>query len=241
MLPLRDNIPHFRPPFVTYCLIALNCLFFLWEISLGPHLFGAIENLGFVPARFLEEILSTDAPLFQAILPTFTSIFLHAGLLHLVANMWFLLIFGDNVEDILGHSLYFFFYLVCGVGANLIYLCLAPNTTTPLIGASGAIAGVMGAYFSLFPTARILTLFLIVIFPIFLELPAYFFLGLWFLLQFLFGIFSQVAPITGKTGGVAWWAHVGGFAIGLLLIRFMVPDHVWLPLRRRWRNRPEND
>jgi membrane associated rhomboid family serine protease len=232
MLPLRDNIPHFRPPFVTYCLIILNCLFFLWEMSLGPHFFGAIENLGFVPARFLEEILYTDVPLFQAILPMFTSIFLHAGWLHLLANMWFLLIFGDNVEDVLGHSRYFFFYLVCGVGANFIYLFFSPNTATPLVGASGAIAGVMGGYFSLFPTARILTLFLIVFFPIFLELPAYYFLSLWFLLQFLFGIFTQVAPSTGKTG-VAWWAHVGGFVIGLLLIRFLVPDHVWLPLRRR--------
>lgn len=236
MFPLRDNIPHFRAPSVNYSLIALNCLFYLWELSLGSHLYRAVNHWGFSPARFLGDLLYVDSPIFLTALPLLTSIFLHSSWLHLLANMWFLFIFGDNVEDVLGHGRYLCFYLFCGVGANLIYLFFAPTTTIPLVGASGAIAGVMGAYFSLFPRAKIMTLFLVVIFPIFLELSAYFFLGLWFLLQFLSGIFAPAASAAGK-GGVAWWAHVGGFVLGLLLVRLMIPDHVWLPLRRRRVNR----
>jgi len=172
------------------------------------------DVLGFIPARFLARLgsFSPDWPVL--LLPLFSSLFLHYGWLHIIANMWFLFIFGDNVEDTLGHGRYLLFYLLCGAGANLIYLIFSPQSALPLIGASGAIAGVMGAYFTLFPGARVLTLFLLIFIPIFLELPAYVFLGLWFLLQFFYGAFASV-QLGGQQGGVAWWAHVGGFLVGI--------------------------
>jgi membrane associated rhomboid family serine protease len=237
MFPLKDNIPSSRPPYVNYYLIAVCVLIFLWELSLGPNLAWVAGVLGFVPARFLSSLGQGAAPWPVVVIPLFSSLFLHAGWLHLIGNLWFLYVFGDNVEDILGPDRYLVFYLACGVGANLIYLMFAPLSTVPLIGASGAIAGVMGAYFYLFPGARVLTLFLIVFIPIFLELPAYFFLGLWFLLQFLYGTFSLGAGLGTGTGGVAWWAHVGGFLVGILFLYLLAPARARPLLDRRRRRR----
>ena len=233
MFPLKDNIPSSRPPYANYLIIALCVLVFLWELSLGPNLQRLAEVMGFVPARFLSLLAQGAAPWPAAVIPLFSSLFLHGGWLHLIGNLWFLYVFGDNVEDILGHGRYLLFYLACGVGANLIFLLFAPFSTVPLIGASGAIAGVMGAYFYLFPGARVLTLFIIVFIPIFLELPAYFFLGVWFLLQFLYGTFSLGAG----AGGVAWWAHVGGFLVGILFLHLLAPAQARSLMERRLKRR----
>jgi membrane associated rhomboid family serine protease len=231
MIPLKDNIPSATTPYVNYGLMAVNFLVFGWELSWGPHLPLLVDALGFVPARFLGLLGAGGRDWPVLVIPLFSALFLHRGWFHIIANMWFLFIFGDNVEDILGHGRYLLFYLVCGAGANLVYLMFAPTSTIPLIGASGAIAGVMGAYFTLFPGARVLTLFIIIIFPLFFELPAYFFLGLWFLLQFFYGSFT-LAYLPAQQGGVAWWAHVGGFLIGILLLAGLMPDRV----RQRFRH-----
>jgi len=242
MFPLRDNIPSSRPPYVNYLLIAVNVLVFLWELSLGSHLQQVAEVIGFVPARFLSHLAYGSAPWPALLVPLFASLFLHGGWLHLLGNIWFLYVFGDNVEDLLGHGRYLVFYLACGVAANLIYLMFAPRSTVPLVGGSGAIAGVMGAYFYLFPGARVLTLFLIIFIPIFVELPAYFFLGLWFLLQFFYGTFSLgAAALRTGAGGVAWWAHVGGFLVGILLLFPLAPLGVRQLLERRRPRRPLED
>ncbi len=231
MIPLRDNIPSSRPPYINYSIIALTVLVFFLEMATGPHLQKFIQVLGFVPGRFLRELWHGFEPIPNVFFPLFSSIFLHGGWLHLLGNMWFLYIFGDNVEDALGHSRYLLLYLASGVGANLIYLLFSPFSPVPLVGASGAVAGVMGAYFFLFPGARILTLVPIFFFPTFWELPAYFFLGFWFLLQFLFGTFSSMGPAT-TAGGVAWWAHVGGFLVGVLLLHLLAPQRVRTLFRR---------
>jgi membrane associated rhomboid family serine protease len=232
MIPLRDNIPSARPPYINYLLIALNSLVFFTELSAGPRLPQLLDTFGFVPGRFLDLFYSYGPlALPVMIIPLFSSLFLHGGWLHLIGNMWFLYIFGDNVEDFLGHRRYLLFYLLSGVGANLIFLLFSPATMMPLVGASGAIAGVMGAYFILFPGARVLTLVPIFLFITVIELPAYFFLGFWFMLQFLFGTFSSLGP-GAAAGGVAWWAHVGGFLVGVLLLSLLAPERVKTRLRR---------
>jgi len=225
MIPLRDNIPSLKRPIINYSIITLNVLAFLLELSLGPGLEGFIHTFGFVPGRFLTYLWHGA---FAAMwLPMFTSMFLHGGWLHLLSNMWTLHIFGDNVEDTLGHGSFVMFYLACGVVACLTQFLFAPTSPIPMVGASGAIAGVMGAYFSLFPWARVLCLVPFFVFFM-VELPAYIFLGLWFLLQFYQGSFSILGP--GFKGGVAFWAHVGGFLAGMLLLRVFKPG-----LRSRWR------
>jgi membrane associated rhomboid family serine protease len=226
MIPLRDNIPSRRRPYVTYAVIGVNCLAFFLELSSGPRLPEVVQALGFVPGRFLSLLWHGSITL--AVMPMFTSMFLHAGWLHLIGNMWTLFIFGDNVEDTLGRGPYLLFYLLCGLASLLAFLLFAPGSATPLVGASGAIAGVMGAYFSLFPGARVLTLVPIFIVFTIIELPAYIFLGFWFVLQFFQGAFT----IVGRTaeGGVAWWAHVGGFLAGVGLVRLFAPGRARNPL-----------
>jgi membrane associated rhomboid family serine protease len=225
MIPLKDNIPSATTPYINYGIIVLNFLVFFWELHWGKYLPLLVMAWGFIPARFLTLLGSGLHNWPVLIIPVFSALFLHSGWFHIIANMWFLYIFGDNVEDTLGHGRYLLLYLVCGVGANLVYLAFASNSPIPLIGASGAIAGVMGAYFILFPGARVLTLLLNIVIPIFLELPAFFFLGLWFLLQFFYGSFSSVYLAVHR-GGVAWWAHVGGFLIGFLLLALLAPHRV---------------
>jgi membrane associated rhomboid family serine protease len=202
-----------REPYVNYCLIAVNLMFFAWELALGSNLPKATEVLGFTPARFLDGL--HQAQVAHALLPLFISLFLHGNVLHLAPNILFLFIFGKDVEAGLGPGRYLLFYLAAGVGANLVYLLFAPFSTVPLIGASGAIAGVMAAHFSLVPGVRLTNLFIIV----------------WILLQFVYAIFASIFSVVGQTG-MAWWAHVGGFLIGLVLIRLLAPRGVrLLPFR----------
>jgi hypothetical protein len=210
MIPLRDDQPSFSTPFINYFLIALNVLVFLWELSVGHRaLNGFIYEFGIVPHNTLLAFTghSYDSPA-TAILPLFTSMFLHGSLLHLGGNMLALWIFGDNIEDYLGHFNYLVLYLASGLVGALTHILLNLNSRMPTIGASGAIAGVMGAYLILYPRARVLTWFFILI----LWLPAWLVLGYWFLVQFV--SVSEIAE-----SGVAVWAHLGGFVAGVIMIK----------------------
>src|SRR5262249_30974767 len=212
MFPIRDDAPHATTPFVTYFLIGLNTLVFLWELIQGP---GVFKTFAFVPANVDAWLAGTETAA-QALFPLFTSMFLHGSVLHLVFNMWGLAIFGDNVEDRLGHFGYLLFYLACGLGAGLTQFVFNLHSRIPTVGASGAIAGVMGAYFLLFPTARVLTWFLFFVF----WLPAWLVLGYWFVVQFLSGAATAIT-FQQQSGGVAVWAHVGGFLTGILLTKLV--------------------
>jgi membrane associated rhomboid family serine protease len=213
MIPLRDDQPTFSTPFVNYFLIVLNIVIFLWEWSLGIQNHRALNSFlgefGVVPHHMLA-VLSGHSPdpVAAGILPLFTSMFLHGSFLHVAGNMLGLWVFGDNVEDYLGHFNYLIFYFVSGLAGGLTHILLNLNSTVPVVGASGAIAGVMGAYFILYPRARVLTWFFVFVF----WLPAWLVLGYWFLLQF-FAV-SEIAAT-----GVAVWAHLGGFATGVILIK----------------------
>ena len=224
MLPIRDDAPRSTTPYINYLLIIVNTLVFLFELSLAPGSRNAfVMQFGFVPAH-LNQWISGYRPADTAIFPFFSSMFMHASWLHLIINMWFLGIFGDNVEDHLGHFRYLLFYLVCGLGADVTHYLFNINSAIPSVGASGAIAGVMGGYFILFPHARVLTW----AFTFFLiRLPAWFVLGYWFVLQFLSGAATAIAYSHETGGGVAVWAHVGGFITGLVLIKI-------LPARRQY-------
>lgn len=215
MIPLRDDAPRSTTPWVNYFLIGLNVLIFLYQISLPPRPEARFEaSFGFVPYR-VDAWLAGATPAIAALLPAFTSMFLHANWLHLLSNMWFLFIFGDNVEDRLGHFPYLVMYLLCGLAASFTHLLFNLHSTIPTIGASGAIAGVLGAYFLLYPTARVLTWFGFFV----LQLPAWLVLGYWFVIQFLSGAASSISG--GQASPVAFWAHVGGFIAGMLLIKIM--------------------
>ncbi len=218
MFPLKDNIPARHLPLVNVGLIAVNVVFFGYEYSLGRGLDRFILEFGFIPARFITQQAENLLNMGRFV-PIFTSMFMHANLLHLLSNMWMLWIFGDNVEDCMGHGRYLVFYLLCGLASVFVQGAFAATSQTPMLGASGAIAGVLGAYFLVYPHARILTLVPVFILFYLFEIPAYVFLGLWFLMQFLQGsIFLSSASLSG--GGIAWWAHVGGFGAGVLLINF---------------------
>ena len=213
-IPLKDLNPSRTYPFVNITLILGNTVVFLYQVGLEASLprraFDALLlTYSTVPARF-PAYLAGHASFEVSFLPLATSMFLHSGFLHLAGNMLFLWIFGDNVEDFFGHIGYFFFYLVCGIGAGLMHVLFNFHSNIPAVGASGAISGVMGAYMLLYPRARILTL--VFIFP--LPVPAVVFLGLWYVLQFLAGLSTIGVKVTG---GVAVWAHIGGFLLGMLL------------------------
>jgi len=225
MIPIRDDRPSFTTPFINYLLIALNTLVFLYEVLLGPrtrevfvYQFG-VEPLRVLAALGLANVHVPD----PSALPLLTSMFLHASWLHLIGNMWVLWIFGDNIEDYLGHFGYLIFYLVSGLAASVLHIALNPASNIPSVGASGAIAGVMGAYFLLFPSARVLTLVPLIIFFTFIWLPAWIVLGYWFVLQFLSGAATSIAysSRTGGGGGIAFWAHVGGFVAGIIMIKIL--------------------
>jgi len=218
MFPLRDDIPARHLPLVNTGLIIANTAIFMYEIALGRELDQFVLQFGFIPARFLGQQAENWLDITR-FMPVFTSMFLHGGVLHLVANMWMLWIFGDNVEDCMGHGRYLIFYLLCGLASVLAQALLSPASHIPMLGASGAISGVLGAYFLTYPRAKILTLVPIFILFYLVEIPAFFFLGLWFFMQFLQGYFHLMYG-AGSEGGVAWWAHVGGFGAGILLIHF---------------------
>lgn len=210
MFPLRDTQPSYSKPIVTVVLIVINILVFLYEFSLDPFAQNAfITSFGLVPDRFH----------FANVL---TSMFLHGGWVHVLGNMWFLWIFGDNIEDILGHGKYLLFYLLCGVGAAMTQVYFSPDSRVPMVGASGAIAGVMGAYMVKFPYSRISTLIFLAFFITTVEVPAWVMLIYWFFIQLISGVgsvgYSQVSQ-----GGTAFLAHVGGFVAGIGLIYLMRP------------------
>jgi membrane associated rhomboid family serine protease len=223
MIPLRDRNPTGSLPVVTLAIIVVNILVFLHEVALGPALRPFIQAHGLVPAQVTLSLRYGEGDWAGLAAPFVTSMFLHGGWLHLLGNMWFLWIFGDNVEDALGSIRYLFFYLVCGLGAGVTHWLLAPASAVPTVGASGAIAGVLGAYALLFPGARVLTLVPVFFILQLIEVPAVLLLAVWFLLQLLTG---AVAPLSGAGGGIAWGAHVGGFLIGLLIVLLIRPRRV---------------
>jgi membrane associated rhomboid family serine protease len=223
MIPIRDDTPRFSTPFVTYFIIALNTLVFLFELSVSEQGRGALNSFiyhfGVVPWRFDHVLAAWPASSLTGLfLPVLTSMFLHASWLHLIGNMWFLWIFGDNIEDYLGHFSYLLFYLVCGFAAAVTHILLNAGSRLPSVGASGAIAGVMGAYFVLYPKARVMMWFP----PIFFfQLPAWLVLGYWFFMQFLSGAATSIAETSQTNGGIAFWAHVGGFVAGVVLVKVL--------------------
>jgi rhomboid family protein len=220
---------------MVVAIIVINVLVFFWELSLDPRqLDAAIEVLGFVPRRFFGWEQAGGAPLDPwRFLPLLTANFLHGGWLHILGNMWFLGVFGDNVEDRLGHLRFVIFYLLCGAASMLIQGLVIPGSRIPAIGASGAIAGVLGAYLILYPSARVRTLVIIFI----VDLPAVVFLGVWFLTQLMNGSASLSPTAAEAAAGVAWWAHIGGFVVGMVLCLLLRRDEVPRP-RRDWTTRP---
>lgn len=208
MFPLRDTQKSYSTPVVTILLIVTNVLIFLFEMSLGSYERNHfIAVYGLIPDRLHPYALVT-------------SMFLHGGWLHVLGNMWFLWIFGDNVEDILGHGKYLAFYLLCGVAAAVTHIFFNPLSRVPTVGASGAIAGVMGAYLVKFPHNRVLTLIPIFVFFTTVEVPAVLMLAYWFIIQ-LFSGFGSIGYSQVSEGGVAWFAHVGGFLAGMILVNLM--------------------
>ncbi len=214
MIPLRDTIAARNYPIVNNAIIGVNIVMFLVQLSQGPDWNRFVYIYGLVPARYSIPQYSAYFSVPQQVFAFLSFMFLHGGFWHLLGNMWTLYIFGDNVEDRLGPFRYLLFYLICGVASGVSHLFLNLQSNVPTIGASGAIAGVMGAYFILHPRAKILTLIPIIFIPYFLEIPAYFFLGIWFVLQFINAAASQ-----GQTAGVAWWAHIGGFIFGIIFLK----------------------
>jgi hypothetical protein len=216
MIPIRDKNPTRRFPVVNVTIIAANAIVFLYEVSLGPSLESVFGRFGVVPSNLIAAIQGSEYFVLP-ILSLFTSMFLHGGWAHLLGNMVYLWVFGDNVEDKLGRVRYVLFYLLCGVAASAVHIYVAPASTLPTVGASGAISGVLGAYLLLFPGARVVTLIPIFFFIQVAELPAIVVLGFWFVLQFFNGI-ASLGMSTAGMGGVAWWAHIGGFVAGCLLV-----------------------
>jgi membrane associated rhomboid family serine protease len=218
MFPLKDNIQARTFPIVNIGLIVINIVFFVYQMSYGHRADQLIFTFGFIPERFFAEQAEGWLNI-SGFLPVFSSMFLHANLIHLISNMWMLWIFGDNVEDCMGHGRYLLFFLLCGVASVAAQALANPQSALPMIGASGAISGVLGAYFLTYPHARILTLLPIFILIYLIELPAYFFLGFWFIMQFVQGSLYSLNSDQIVGGGVAWWAHVGGFAAGVVLLQ----------------------
>lgn len=216
MIPLRDKNPTRRIPVVTIALIAINILVFLYEVSLGEGLALFFQNFGAVP-RSVVSSLTPGQFLPGIVLPLLTATFVHGGWLHLIGNMLYLWVFGDNVEDKLGRSRFLIFYILCGLVASGFHVAVDPTSAVPMVGASGAISGVLGAYILMFPGARVVTLIPVFIFLQVAELPALVVLGFWFVMQFFNGVLS-LGFETGGMGGVAWWAHIGGFVSGLVLV-----------------------
>jgi rhomboid family protein len=229
MFPIQDSVPSRSVPVVTGALILINILVFFFELMLPPQ---SIENLfylfGLVPVRFTHPDWAAYVGFpIDNYWPLLTYQFLHGGWFHIIANMWTLWIFGDNVEDRMGPLRFVIFYLICGVLAAVTQVWITPDSTVPSVGASGAIAGVLGAYLLFFPTARLVVLVPILFFPFFFEVPAVLFLVLWFFIQLLSGTAMLANP--QQVGGIAFWAHIGGFIAGILLCGFFVQR----PVRRR--------
>ena len=212
MIPLRDTAKSKRFPIVNTTLIGVNCLVFIGEIAQGPRLKEFVYTYGLVPADFMGSGEFSPIPLF-------TFMFIHGGFWHLLANMWSLYIFGDNVEDKLGPARYLIFYLLIGLASGLSHVLVNAQSQVPTVGASGAIAGIMGAYVLLHPQAKILTLVPVFFFFYFIEVPSYVFVGVWFMFQFI-----SAAGAGAREAGIAWWAHIAGFVFGVLLINIFMKN-----------------
>jgi membrane associated rhomboid family serine protease len=230
MIPLRDKNPSGKFPLITVFLIIINVLVFIYQLSLRENLISFFDRYALIPANIFFFGETPGISIKHVFLPLFTSMFLHGGWLHVIGNMWYLWIFGDNIEDRLGHVRFLIFYLLCGIGAAATHVTLNPHSTAPCVGASGAIAGVLGAYLISFPFARVVTLVPIFFYLTVIELPAIIILIFWFVLQFFSGTLSIAVTAQTGGGGVAWWAHVGGFIIGMILINFF-------PKRKGFRRR----
>ncbi len=228
MFPLRDTIPSRRRPVVTTGIVVVCGLVFLYELLLGEQLASFFGRWAFHPAHLFYPSLF-DTSLFATLRAAVVSMFLHGGWLHIIGNMWFLWVFGDNVEDVLGHGAFFVFYLTCGLAATLAQAIVDPRSTVPMVGASGAIAGVLGAYLVWFPWSRVKTFVFLGFFFTVAELPAPLFLIMWFVIQFFSGTLSLAAA--SGSGGVAFFAHIGGFVAGMTAA-------VWLRRRGLVRPRP---
>jgi len=216
-IPIKDLNPRQTYPVVNTLLILSNVIVFLYQLTLPPHEYQAFVMANATIPSHIRGVLAGHGSPEAAFLPIFTSMFLHSGFMHIAGNMLFLWIFGDNVEDYFGHFPYLLFYLVCGIGSGLTHIIFNFSSHLPALGASGAISGVMGAYILLYPRARVLTL----VFVFFIPIPAFIILGYWFLLQFLAGVSSVGAA---ATGGVAWWAHIGGFLLGMAITGLSLGD-----------------
>jgi len=222
MIPLRDENPSFSTPVITRAIIVINCAVFLYELMLGPDLRYFMFGWGLVPERLTLALHYHEEPVLLPALTLFTSMFLHGGWMHLIGNMWYLWIFGDNIEDRLGKPRFVAFYLIGGIVSATAHYLTATGSRVPTVGASGAIAAVLGAYAVTFPRARVVTL--VPFFPFFqiMALPALVVLGLWFVIQFFSGALSLAWSQGG--GGIAWWAHIGGFVFGAVLMKILSPN-----------------
>lgn len=217
MIPLRDSARSRSFPFINVAIIIINFLVFFLELSLEQYELNQFFYVfGVVPAEVLNTIF-TGAPMEPVFLSFISAMFVHGGWVHILGNMWYLWIFGDNVEDRLGHFGYLLFYLAVGVVAGIVHVMANPTSTVPVIGASGAVAGILGAYFFLFPRSRILSLVPIFVFLTLVEIPAVIFIGIWFLIQ----VFNTLGSLGGTASTVAWWAHVGGFIAGAALVKLL--------------------
>jgi membrane associated rhomboid family serine protease len=221
MLPIRDEIPSRHAPVVTVSIVVANVLVFVYQWTLPENALAAfVYQFGLVPARISDPAWALSVGFPSAGYGSFfTSMFLHGGLLHLASNMWSLWIFGDNIEDRMGRARFLVFYLTCGLAAGWVHWLTNPGSTIPTVGASGAIAGVMGGYLLLFPHSRVLTLVPLFVYPLFIHIPAFIFLGVWIVTQIFSGTMSLGRG--AETGGIAFWAHVGGFGAGLVLVKLM--------------------
>ena len=228
MFPIRDNIKSTGFPFLTVLLIIANFYVFFQQLQLSDAALNKFIHLyGLIPADFAAHLARFPVRP-DTYLPLFTNLFLHGGWMHIISNMWYVWIFADNIENRMGHFRFLVFYLLCGIAANLTHVWIDPSSTIPTIGASGAVSGILGAYLVTFPYAKILTLVPIFIFIQFIEIPALIFLGFWFILQLQSGALS----LTAAGSNVAWWAHIGGFVAGILLVKLF--DR---PQKTQWQRR----
>jgi membrane associated rhomboid family serine protease len=212
VFPISDSIKAGSRPYVNIFIIVINIIVFFYEISLSNHELRLLFiDYGLVPVKLFLPVEVVGVT--EKVTPFLTSMFLHGGWFHMISNMYFLYIFGDNVEDLMGHIRYFFMYILFGLAAAFTQVVLYPDSTIPTIGASGAVSGVMGYYFVKFPHSRIKTLVFIIFFVTIIEIPAVFFLAFWFFMQFING---SMQLMISNTGGVAWWAHIGGFVAGFI-------------------------
>lgn len=214
MIPLRHTQPGSTPPTVNRGLVVANILVFVAQILLGPKTERIIQTFGYIPARLVDPAAFGYQP-WEVAITLVASLFLHGGFVHLFGNLIYLWVFGGAIEDVMGHMKYFFFYLACGAAGSLTHTVLFPTSAIPSIGASGSIAGLLGAFLILRPRAQIVTLFPLVVYWAMAEIPALVFLPVWFGMQFFNGFLSiEAARRTQEVAGIAWWAHIGGFLFG---------------------------